>query len=159
MHTTGRWPPGTQAERGVPPQVLSDDSKRQMYDQYGHAGLANDGGGGRGGGMGGMGGFGQRGPMSAEDMFDVFEQAFGGAGGPFGRRGPARGRDVQVEVQLDLFESASGVKRKVSWRSPSSGKAQEVEVDASCLPHSGPTHTHPNSITPTSPSCPRATRV
>merc|ERR1740117_616904 len=78
--------------------------------------------------MGGMGGFGQRGPMSAEDMFDVFEQAFGGAGGPFGRRGPARGRDVQVEVQLDLFESASGVKRKVSWRSPSSGKAQEVEV-------------------------------
>ena len=38
-------------------EVLSDDSKRQLYDQYGHAGVdPNFNPGGFGGGFGGVGG-------------------------------------------------------------------------------------------------------
>ncbi|KAJ1958377.1 Type I HSP40 co-chaperone, partial [Linderina pennispora] len=63
-------------------EVLSDEQKRQMYDQFGEAGMNE------GGGMGGI---------NPEDLFSQF---FGGGGGMFGggaRRGPSgprRGRDM-----------------------------------------------------------------
>ena len=50
--------------------VLSDDEKRQRYDQFGHAGL--DGNGGFGGAGGGYGG------MNMEDIFSAFGDIFGG---------------------------------------------------------------------------------
>lgn len=108
-------------------EVLSDDEKRRVYDQYGHAGL--DGGPG---GPGGFGGFEGGRPMTPEDIFSVFEQAFGGQMGGFSRqRGPARGRDVQVGVSLDLAEAAKGCTKEVRWRSPSAGaKSKEVQFPA-----------------------------
>lgn len=114
-------------------EVLSDDDKRKVYDTYGHAGLDESGGG-----MGGMGGFGGGGfggggrPMSPEDIFNVFEQAFGGSMNLGGRqRGPARGRDVQVGVTLDLKEAVKGTKKEVKWRSPSTGnRSLEVNIPA-----------------------------
>jgi len=62
----------------------------------------------------------------------VFEQAFGGQMGGFQRqRGPARGRDVQVGVSLDLAEAAKGCTKEVRWRSPSAGaKSKEVQFPA-----------------------------
>ena len=54
-------------------QILSDKQKRQIYDQYGEAGLE----GGMGGGGGGFGGGGFHDPM------DIFNQFFGGGGGGF----------------------------------------------------------------------------
>ena len=63
--------------------VLSDDKKRQQYDQFGHAGPQAQGfPGGAGGGFGGFGGF------SMEDIFEQFGDIFGGhygGGGGFGR--------------------------------------------------------------------------
>lgn len=94
--------------------VLSDDSKRQKYDQFGH----NMGSQGFPGG--GAGGFYSSGGMSMEDIFSQFGDIFGGRfGGQWGgatggsrrRRGPAarRGSDLRVRVKLTLAEIASGV--------------------------------------------------
>lgn len=105
--------------------VLSDSSKRKMYDAYGHAGV-DESGGGMGGGF--HGGFGRGGPMNAEDIFSIFEEAFGaGAFGNRRPRGPPRGRDVQISLTLDLLEAVKGTKKTVAWRSAASGK-QTLEV-------------------------------
>lgn len=60
-------------------QVLSDDDKRRIYDQYGEAGLK--------GGMGGFGGASGMGDF--QNPFDLFETFFGGGmgGGGFGGMG------------------------------------------------------------------------
>ena len=54
-------------------EVLSDDQKRQRYDQYGHAGVGGAAGGGFGGGS-----------MNMEDIFSHFGDIFGGHFGGFG---------------------------------------------------------------------------
>lgn len=94
-------------------QVLSDDSQRARYDQFGEAGV---GGAGRG--------------PSAEDIFggglgDIFETFFGGAGGgnPFGGRqrgpsGPPRGQDVEVIVDLDFEQAVFGDQVDVELKLP-----------------------------------------
>lgn len=88
-------------------EVLSDDQKRKIYDQYGHEGLKQRGGGG--------GGF-----HNAEDIFgafgDIFGDIFGGGGG--GRRrqpgGPRRGDHLQVGLSVTLAEAASGCEKEVT---------------------------------------------
>ncbi|AYQ57203.1 Chaperone protein DnaJ [Bathymodiolus thermophilus thioautotrophic gill symbiont] len=77
--------------------VLSDEQKRQAYDQFGHAGVnGNAGGGGFGGGnpFGGGGGFG-----------DIFGDIFGG-----GRQAQPdnRGSDLRYDLEIDLKEAAEG---------------------------------------------------
>ena len=95
-------------------EVLSDQNKRQRYDQFGHAGLGN------GGGYSGYGG----GGMSMDDIFSHFGDIFGGGGGndPFssffgggGRRGKAvnRGSNLRVKVKLTLEEIAHSVEKKI----------------------------------------------
>lgn len=83
--------------------VLSDTSKRQAYDQFGHAGV--DGSGGMGGQRGGagFGGFG--------DIFDsVFGDIFGG-----GQRGEQmfRGSDLRYDLELSLEEAVNGETVKI----------------------------------------------
>ena len=95
-------------------EVLSDDQKRQRYDQFGHAGV----GGAAGGGFGGQN-------MNMEDIFSHFGDIFGGHfGGNFGgfsgfggsQRGGGqrvrRGSDLRVKVKLNLSEIATGVEKK-----------------------------------------------
>ncbi len=91
-------------------QVLSDDEKRRIYDQFGHAGL--EGGGGFEG---------------ASDVFahmqDLFAEMFSGGGfGGFGGQGQqrrqARGSDLRMQARLTLREAAFGVKREVSVHAP-----------------------------------------
>ena len=62
-------------------EVLSDDDKRARYDRFGHAGV--NGGGGYGPGMGGFG---------VEDIFDIFNSAFGDQPGARRRSGEPRTR-------------------------------------------------------------------
>ncbi|QMW16597.1 molecular chaperone DnaJ [Pseudoalteromonas sp. MT33b] len=80
-------------------EVLTDDQKRQMYDQYGHAAF-EQGGGGHGGGFGGgHGDFG--------DIFgDVFGDIFGGGGRRQSRQ--QRGADLRYNMDLSLEEAVRG---------------------------------------------------
>ncbi len=93
-------------------EVLSDDTKKARYDQYGHAAFENGGAG--------AGGFG--GGMNMEDIFSQFGDIFGGAfGGGFsggGSRGRARvkGSNLRIRVKLTLEEIAQGVEKKVKVR-------------------------------------------
>jgi len=84
-------------------EVLSDEGKRQRYDQFGHVDpTAGPGGGGfNGAGQGDFGGgFG--------DIFDMF---FGGRGG--GGRGPQRGSDLEYELEVDFEDAAFGVEEEI----------------------------------------------
>src|SRR5690606_19906230 len=90
--------------------VLSDEQKRQRYDQFGHAGV----GGAAGGGAYGGGGF------SMDDIFsqfgDIFGDnspfgdVFGGARGGGGRR-MKKGSDLRIKLKLNLQEIANGAEK------------------------------------------------
>ncbi|WP_430810560.1 MULTISPECIES: molecular chaperone DnaJ [unclassified Carboxylicivirga] len=91
-------------------EVLSNDEKRQRYDQYGHAGV----GGAAGGGFGGGG-------MSMDDIFSHFGDIFGGGFGGFGGFGGSsrggrrvnKGSNLRVKVKLNLSEIANGAEKKI----------------------------------------------
>lgn len=107
--------------------VLSDQQKRSMYDQYGHAGVDAQMGGGAG-----YGGF--------SDVFeDIFENIFSGGRG--GQRRPSRGQhgaDLQYNVQLTLEEAAHGkeveitVPRHASCKSCSGSGAKKGSTPKNC---------------------------
>lgn len=97
-------------------EILSDSKKRQMYDQFGHAGVGRAGPPPPGGfGPGGVRiddftGFG-------DIMGDIFENFFGGA--PAGRRGRAqRGNDLRADVTISLDEAFRGAERTLTLRRP-----------------------------------------
>lgn len=87
--------------------VLSDEAKRQRYDQFGHAGS------GAGAGAGGFGG-----GFTMEDIFSQFGDIFGGSafgdifgGGSSPRR--RKGTDLRIKLKLNLREIANGVEKKI----------------------------------------------
>lgn len=90
--------------------VLSDDSKRKQYDQFGHAAFSN--------GAGGAGGF----DFSSFDFSDIFDGLFGdGFGfsnfGSFGGRGSSRarkGRDTLFKMDLSFEEAINGCKKTIN---------------------------------------------
>lgn len=78
-------------------QVLSDSDKRSIYDQYGHAGLDNNGASSSGfSGFSDVGGFG--------DIFDTF---FGGFGGKQRSR-KRRGDDLELTKNITFENAALG---------------------------------------------------
>ena len=88
-------------------EVLSNNEKRQRYDQFGHAGM-----------KGSAGGFG--GGMNMEDIFsqfgDIFGGGFGGFGGGRGGRGGRRvvkGTNLRIRLSLTLKEILEGVDKKI----------------------------------------------
>ncbi len=90
-------------------EVLSSAEKRQRYDKFGHAGLKGQAGH-------------DFSHMDAGDIFSMFEDIFGGGGGPFGgsrrqrgRSGPQRGYDLQTQAEVSLEEVDSGVEREIEF--------------------------------------------
>ena len=87
--------------------VLSDESKRRQYDQYGHAAFDQ---------MNGGAGF----DFSGFDFSDIFGDLFGEGGFNFGFGGRGRsnratkGRDRLVRVDLDFEEAVFGCKKTVN---------------------------------------------
>lgn len=89
-------------------EVLSDETKRRNYDQFGHDGVNGQGFGGFGGQGQGFGGF--------EDMFgDIFGDMFGGGFGSSRarRRGPQRGADIRHSITITFEEAAFGKKASI----------------------------------------------
>ncbi len=92
-------------------EILSDPSKRQRYDQFGHQGVA------------GQHDFSH---MDVGDIFSMFNDIFGGGMGGGGRggrggRGPAtgnrssRGYDLETQVELSLHEVANGCEKTIEF--------------------------------------------
>ena len=88
-------------------EVLSDDTKRQQYDQFGHAAFDQTAGGGYGGGFGGFDGF---------DMGDIFSSFFGGGFGGQRRNpnAPQKGRDIVYNIDLSFEEACFGVEQEIA---------------------------------------------
>jgi molecular chaperone DnaJ len=95
-------------------ETLSDDKKRRMYDQFGHA-ASNMGGGGQGP-------FGGAGAQDFGDIFgDIFGDLFGGGGGGRGGRGGQRGgrraragADLETQVDITFEEAYKGVEKVIT---------------------------------------------
>ena len=94
-------------------EVLSDKDKRQIYDQYGHAGIDQ---------QFGNGGFSWSNFSRFDDISDLFGGGFSsifdtlfGGGGFGGSRGRSsnRGEDLQIELSLTLQEIALGTEKKI----------------------------------------------
>ena len=88
--------------------VLSDDSKKRQYDQFGHSAYNN---------MGGQSGFNS---MNMDDIFNQFGDIFGG-NNPFesffgGGRASARpraGADLKVKINVSYKEIVNGGEKKI----------------------------------------------
>lgn len=87
--------------------VLSDDEKRQKYDQFGHAAFDPSAGGGFGGFGGFDGGF---------DFSDLFSSFFGGGRSSHAsRNSPQRGEDVTARVTISFEEAVFGCRKEISF--------------------------------------------
>ncbi len=88
-------------------EVLKDSSKRQRYDQFGHAGVGGNGGGG-GDPFQGFGGRGQEVHFDFGDLGlgDIFGSFFGGGGQRRTRQ--ARGRDVETNIEISFEQAVFG---------------------------------------------------
>ncbi|MEF8775923.1 MAG: molecular chaperone DnaJ [Haloarculaceae archaeon] len=102
-------------------EVLTDEEKRQLYDQLGHDRFveaekhgATENGGAGAGGMGGdpFGGAGGGG------FGDIFDQFFGGMGGRDGGRSRQQGRDLKTGLEITLEEAYEGVEKQLSVTRP-----------------------------------------
>lgn len=81
-------------------EVLSDPKKRALYDRYGTVRVQD------------LGGFGGEPGFGFESVSDIFEMFFGEGG--VHRATDLSGRDVAVELELDLEEAAFGTTKDVS---------------------------------------------
>jgi molecular chaperone DnaJ len=103
-------------------EVLSDQKKKTMYDQYGHDAFTRSGGGR--GGMGSQGG-------GFHDPFDIFSQVFGSGGGGGGsifeeffggggsrqstRGGVQDGADLRYDLEIDFEDAVYGGDKKITY--------------------------------------------
>src|SRR2546426_3474960 len=112
-------------------EVLADDDKRRIYDQFGADGLKQQVWGGEGFDWSRFTHAGDVEDIFGRDLFEsffgrsgglggsLFEQFFGGNVGTVGRRrGPAPGQDARVEVELSLEEVARGGRKEVTVHYP-----------------------------------------
>ena len=85
-------------------EVLADEERRRMYDQYGRDGLRS------------RPGHDFR-SMNPEDIFSMFDEIFGGGrrGRGGGGRPRAQGYDLETEVELELEEVLTGATREVAF--------------------------------------------
>lgn len=80
-------------------EILSNEQKRAAYDRFGHAGVQSSASGA--GGFGGLG--------------DIFEEFFSGFGGvrTSRARGPMRGEDLRVDLEITFEEAVFGTEKKI----------------------------------------------
>ncbi|RHW38585.1 molecular chaperone DnaJ [Lysinibacillus yapensis] len=81
-------------------EVLSDDTKRSQYDQFGHEGPN----------QGGFGGFGGSGFGGFEDIFSSF---FGGGGRRSDPNAPRKGDDLQYRMNISFEDAVFGKQTEI----------------------------------------------
>ncbi|MEX0962169.1 MAG: molecular chaperone DnaJ [Simkaniaceae bacterium] len=103
-------------------EVLSDDNKRRMYDQFGADALR----GGMGGGARGAGGFSSMeealrtfmgafgGGATGGGGDTIFDSFFGGGMGGSGRSQPRQGSSKRVTLNITFEEAASGCEKEIA---------------------------------------------
>jgi molecular chaperone DnaJ len=88
-------------------RILSDQEKKQNYDNFGHAAFEGSGGGRQGGGF------------SGADFSDIFEDFFGDFGGGQSSRGKRnsnnRGSDLRYDLSIALEEAYEGKKKDIKF--------------------------------------------
>ncbi|MDQ5943269.1 MAG: DnaJ protein [Patescibacteria group bacterium] len=106
-------------------EVLSNEQKKQAYDQFGHAAGAEQAGGGQNP-------YGQGNPFGDGVQFDF--SGFGGGGGMgdlfemFFRGAQNQTRDVEIALTIDFMDAAKGTTKELSLRvadRKSGGRKQE----------------------------------
>lgn len=102
-------------------EVLSDEAKRQKYDQYGHAAFDPSSGAGQG-----FGGFGDFGGFSFDGFGDMFESFFGGS-----RNRARKGSDFQQRITIDFLDSVFGKTLEISIKKNERGKSRTIETEVS----------------------------
>lgn len=117
-------------------EVLKDDKKRGLYDQYGPAWKAISEGrqpppGAENarsdfGGMGGQG-------IDPNDLQSIFEQMFAGGAGGMGGRGFGRaqarqtkGRDLESSIEVGIEEAFRGGAREIGLSDPQTGEITRI---------------------------------
>jgi molecular chaperone DnaJ len=95
-------------------EVLKDSSKRQRYDQFGHAGVGGNGGGNP---FEGFGGYGQGQEMHFDfgdgGLGDIFSSFFGGQQGRGGAR-QARGSDIETNLEITFEQAIFGTETELN---------------------------------------------
>ena len=93
--------------------VLSDDKRKNNYDQFGHAAFQG------GGGQGGFGNF-----DFSSSFSDIFEDVFGDFGdfgfassGRSRRRSNNRGNDLRYDISINLNDAYNGTEKKINYTS------------------------------------------
>ena len=94
-------------EAGEAYGILSDQEKKQNYDNFGHAAFDRGGGGRQSGGFGGA------------DFSDIFEDFFGDFGGGGSSRSRktnnSRGSDLRYDLSITLEEAYEGKKQDIKF--------------------------------------------
>ena len=91
--------------------VLSDEDKRQKYDQFGHSAFDPTAGGGGYGGFGGFEGF-----EGGFDFSDLFSTIFGGGRSSSStRNSPQRGDDIATRITISFEEAAFGCRKEITF--------------------------------------------
>lgn len=136
--------------------VLSDEKKRKLYDEFGFAGLqegfseeaarqAAQGGFGGFGGFGGNGSY--SGPYSSnggpfthqefhfengsgdmDDIFSMFGDMFSHGGSARGRSTSRKGSDVMADLTISFDEAVFGCEKSISLQDPSTGKVSNLSI-------------------------------
>lgn len=111
-------------------ETLSDEQKRQTYDQFGHAGAGgNPFAGGRP--RGGPGG-----PDPFQDIFgdvfgDIFSQTQPRSRGGAGARQQHRGSDLKYTLSISFEEAAVGCEKLVSFSRQAGAKEEMAKLSVS----------------------------
>ena len=100
-------------------EVLSDDTKKAQYDQFGHA--AFEGGAGQGG-FGGFGGGFSGFSGGFDDLGDIFSSFFGGGGARRNPNAPRQGEDLLHRIRISFEDAVFGTKKTIKLR-------KDVECD------------------------------
>ena len=105
--------------------VLSDKTKRQRYDQFGHAGVGGSSGGGNPfGGAYSYGGQTFNFDFGGGGLDDILGAMFGGGFGGF--RGARRGRDYRTSITINFEDAIFGVTKKITI----DGKEVKLKIPA-----------------------------